>query len=397
MKRLTLLIITFVVALAAPACAAPPAQVTGDAWDYRLKLEELGLPGNWTLGQTDVLTAYDLQSGEVVTPTASLANAQQVYTVQYQPPATSQFGDYTLEIIIYPTAADATSALTAGTPQKDWQRVDSAPTVGEESRVWRFVSPDPSIQQGLFRVDFRHLNVIASVTMLGSSQVLPDANEPLNQARKVLDKIKTGAAPPELAKLRSAQAPDLRTVLLTPKQLAELTAKGEDGWSVNPVLLPGWTNNEDFSTEARGLLDQLGRVTGYQMWLIKPPVAEAKTLDPGAGLFQQVSVYQRAESTANGLKAMVGLQGAKERPEPPHVGEAARAWNALVPYKLPDGEQAVIAATEISFRVGPYVASIQLQSQPVTDPRSTAILKENYDLAVKLAQALEQNLRAAKP
>ncbi len=397
MKRLNLLIIVFLATFALTACAAP-TRIMGDAWDYQLKVEELGLPGVWTLGEANLLTAYDLQAGGIVTPTASLANAQQVYTVHYQPSESSQFGDYTLEIVIFPSVADADFALNVETLSEEWRRVESAPSLGDASRVWSFVSPDDTIKQGLFRVDFRYLNAIVSVTLLGSANVLPDATEPLNQARKVLAKLQAAAEPPQLSRLRSAQTPDLRTLLLTQLQLAEVVPANGSAWSVNPRLLPGWTNNEDFgSKEAQQLLQQLGRVTGYQMWLVKPPAAEAASIDPGAGLFQQVSAYQRADATANGLQSMIGIQGAAEASPPPPVGEAARAWRALVPSKQSNGAEAVIAATEISFRVGQYVASVQLQSQLITDVSSPAVLNENYDLAVKLAQALEQNLRATKP
>lgn len=396
MKRNLLSLSTAIISILLSACAAP-TQVTGDAWDYQLKVDELGLRGNWALGEAELFTAHDLHAEGVVTSTASLANAQQVYIVHYQSPASSEFGDYTLEIVRYPSTADAELALSAEALPEEWHLVDT-PALGDASRVWQFNSPDTTLNQGLYRVDFRHLNVIVSVTMIGSAKILPDHTEPLNQARKVLAKLQAAPEPPQLSRLRSAQTPDLRTLLLTQSQLGGVIPPTGSAWSVNSRLLPGWTNNEDFaSQEARQLLDQLGRITGYQMWLVKPPAEDSKDSDPSAGLFQQVSAYQRADSTANGLKAMIGLPGAAELSEPPRVGEAARAWNTLIPRKLSDGREAVIAATEISFRTGPYVASLQLQSQPITNTSSTAVLKENYDRAVKLAQALANNLDKAKP
>jgi hypothetical protein len=209
----------------------------------------------------------------------------------------------------------------------------------------------------------------------------------------VLAKMQAGAEPPALRRLEAAGAPDLRGLLLTQAQLAEIDQAFGERWGLSDEYLAAWTDNADFSPEARSVLDRLGRIAGYQMYLVKPVAADEQGLVSSAALFQQVSAYRRAESTPDGLRAMIGLEGAQEAPDPPPVGEGARAWSGLL--KTRDSDE-TLAVSEISFRVGRYVATVQLQSPPLDEgPAQQAMRQTNLALAIRFAEALAENLRAA--
>lgn len=367
------------------ACAVSPTQVSGDAWDYRLLPEEL--PAGWALGGQNLYTDADPEFADA----ASLKNARQLYSASYRPPQSSQYADFTLDIILYNAPADAQAGLSAEALGDEWESLSTA-TIGDESRVWHFRNPAEATNQNLYRVDFRYLNAIGSVSMFATAEALPNADEVVSHARKVLAKMQAERLPKALEKLQAAQLPDLRTLLLTQAQLREAVG-GEAVWSLNNLLLPGWINNEDFpNAEAQQTLNRLGRITGYQMWLVKPPIEGQTVVDPAVGVFQQVSVYQQTESTGQGLQAMVGLPGADEQKDPPAIGEGARMWSALIPQEPGKSNSPVIATSEISFRAGRYIASVQLQSQPISDASSLTVLKQNHDLAIILAETLAKNL-----
>jgi hypothetical protein len=390
MKRLLLTLIMFGLA----ACALQPAQVSGDAWSYRLLPEDL--PAGWALSGQDLYTASDFAAVAPITGTTGLTNALQLYSARYRPPQNSQFADFTLDIIVYASTAEAQAALKVEALGDEWEQVEAA-LLGDESRVWHFRNPAEATNQNLYRVDFRYLNAIGSVSLFGAAEVLPNPDEAVSHARKVLAKMQAAPQPKALEKLQAAQLPDARALMLTPAQLKAALSDGVD-WSLNNLLLPGWVNNEDFpNAEAQKTLNELGRVTGYQMWLVKPPVEGQATLDPAVGLFQQVSVYQPAANTAAGLKAMVGLPGTDELKDSPAIGEGARMWSALVPQDPNNRQTAFIATSEISFRAGRYLASVQLQSQPINDVTSLTVLRQNHDLAIVVAEALAKNLESAKP
>jgi hypothetical protein len=372
----------------------PATRVTGDAWDYGLHPEDM--PAEWTFGGQTVLTAHELSASIGLTPTASLNNAQQLYRQRYEPPTLSQFVEFTLQIVLYNETADAAAGMSAEAPGEGWERLD-APGLGDESRVWGYTSEEASADQTLFRVDFRHLNAIASVTMLGTRQVMPDATEPLSYARKILDKFKAEPEPPELGRLRAAQAPDLRTLLLSQTQIAQLDSHLGERWTTNTLILPGWTNNEDFSTEAaRTTLNQLNRITGYQMFLLKSLTATESQTDTVANLFQQVSLYGGPRDAGQGLQAMVGVPDAPELEQAPAAGEAARQWVALLKRTQADGEEFIVAISEIDFRVGRYVASVQVQTRPLREYEQELEKARAARLSLALAQQLAENLQAAE-
>jgi hypothetical protein len=385
--------------LALTACAAQPTVVSGDAWSYRLLPEEL--PAGWAIASQDVYTAADLNAviGTVtpITGTTGLSKAAQLYSARYRPPESSQYADFTLDVIRYNSIAEAQEGMSLEALGAEWEQVLGV-TLGDESRIWRFRNPPDTPDQGLYRVDARYRNAVVSVSMLGAATVLPNPDEVVSRTRQVLAKLQAAPQPPALEKLQTAQLPDLRPLLLTPAQIQAATG-GQGEWSLNNLLLPGWVNNEDFSSaEARATLDRLGRLTGYQLWLIKPPADEGQSAaEPAVGLFQQVSAYRRADSAASGLQAMIGLSGVSEAKDAPAIGNGARLWNALIPQDRSNPQTALIATTEISFRAGQYVASVQLQAQPGSNPAASALLQQNRDLAIALAQALAEKLRTVQP
>jgi len=381
------------------ACAAPaPALVRGDAWDYRLTATDL--PAEWTLTDQTFQTAAEISqpaptdpAAPVVTdtvPAASLNNATQLYTARYTPPENSPYADLTLQVLLYQAAVDAQAGLSAENPGADWVPVD-APTIGEQSRVWRYQAPASDVQQGLYRVDFQYLNAVGSLTMFGSSVVLPGPDEPLRYAQLVLDKFKTGAEPAALRELGQAGLPDLRTRLLGQAQLAALDAAYGERWIISDQYLGSWTLNADFGDEARATLDRLQRVAGYQLYMVKPLNSAEFAEVAGAALFQQVSAYRQAASTARGLQALIGLPDTPELAAPPSVGEGTRAWSAVK--GTVDGQR--LAITEISFSIDRYVATVQLQSPPLgAEADSGQALADNLALARELAEALAGNLTA---
>lgn len=401
MKRNLLLLLGLCALAGLAACASPaPSLVRGDAWDYRLTTTDL--PPGWTLTDQTVQTAIDLSrpapadsAAPVVTdtvPAASLHNLDQLYTVRYTPPDNSAYADLTLQILLYRATADAQASVSAENPGADWVLVE-APTIGEQSRVWRYQTPQADIHQGLYRVDFRYLNTVGSLTMFGSDVALPGPDEPLRYAQLVLDKLKAGAEPAALRQLLSAKLPDLRTRLLDQAQLAALDPAFGERWIVSDQYAGSWTLNADFGDEAQATLDQLGRVAGYQLYLVKPLNSDEFAQVAGAALFQQVSAYRQASATARGLASMIGLPDTAELVAPPSVGEDTRAWSTL---KTSTAGQ-TLAVTEISFALGRYVATVQLQSPPLgAGVDQQQALADNLAQAQTLAEALAGNL-AAEP
>lgn len=377
------------------ACAPrAPELVLGDAWNYTLRAADL--PAGWTFSAQSVLTAEDVARAltpvtDTVTTTVnspSLAKVTQLYTARYTPPTASEYSEFTLQILLYPSAADARSSLSAEDPGAGWTKVE-APAVGEQSQVWRYQEWLTDTSQGLYRVDFRYWNAVGSVTMFGSALALPGPAEPLEYAQKVVEYFKTGADPEGLRQLRAAGRPDVRAQLLTQRQLAALDPAFGERWVVSDQYFGAWTLNADFGGEASATLDRLGRVSGYQLYLVKPVEPKEYGGVSGAALFQQVSVYREASAAPNGLKALVGLAGAPELADPPAVGEGRRAWSRVA--EIADGSS--IAVTEISFYVGQSVATVQLQSAPLPKTADPAVkLSENLALAAAFAQQLAANL-----
>jgi len=371
------------------ACQAPAVtRVNGDAWEYALLLEDV--PADWTFEGQSLQTAYDLALSQPVTVTESLKDVQQLYSQRYVPPPSSEYAELDLDILIYGSVEQAQAGLRAEKMNAEWEIV-SAPTVGDESQVWRYKNTPETPNQGLYRVDFRYLNAIGSVTLFGSSKVVPNADEAIAYAQKVLEKMKAEALPASLAKLQSANRPDVRALLLTQEQLKALDPVLGERWQVSAERLGGWTDNAEFGEPASGVLNRLGRLTGYQLYMAKALSESERNDSVGFMLFQQISVYPDAATAAKGLQVMVGVPNAPELTARTAVGDGTRWWSTALVNK---NSQDTIALTEINFFVGPYVASVQLQSSPrPQNTDMTQVLAENEKLATAMALKLAENLR----
>jgi hypothetical protein len=389
-----------VAALVAAAVAAfslwrlPASLVEGDAWDYRLKPDEM--PAGWLLDGQSVMLPHNLAAAPLeVDGPAVFTNLRQLYSARYTPPPDSAYAEFTLEVLIYNAVADAQAALSAETLSENWERIEG-PTVGEQSVIWQYRDPTAVVDQNLYRVDFRYRNAIVSVALFGQKTAVPDATEALAYARRILAKLQAGPVPRALQQFQSRQLPDPRPLLLM-SELPRLDPDFGERWEVNSQYLGAWTENEDFDAAGRAVLERLGRLGGYQLYLLKPLSAEEQAQTPGAAyaLFQQVSVYGSEENAPRGLDAMIGLQGVTEATQPPAVGDRARLWSAL----LSRSETSeTIAITEVNFVVGRYVATVQLQTAPLpADADRAAILSANQQRAITWAQALAEKLRTARP
>jgi hypothetical protein len=383
------------IGVAAFSLLRPPVTlIEGDAWAYGLTADEL--PAGWTFDEHGVQLPHNLLGAQAQgSNSAQFNNIRQIYSARYLPPENSNYADFTLEVLIYNIVADAQAALTAEAPGENWERTEG-PAIGDQSVIWRYNDPTTVADQNLYRVDFRYLNAIGSVTLFGTTQAVPNAEEALNYARRVFAKMQANPVPPALQQLQSRQLPDPRPLLLM-SELPRLDPNFGDRWEVNPQYLGTWTENEDFDAEGRAALQRLGRLTGYQLHLLKPLSAEEQARNPEAAyaVFQQVSVYGSAENAPRGLAAMIGLQGAIEAPQPPAIGDRARLWSTLLRRR---DTNATIAITEINFVVGRYVATLQVQTAALpADADQNAALNANQQRAIAWAQVLAEKLRTVNP
>ena len=376
-----------------------PTHLSGNTWDYTILPGEV--PEDWTLVRHGVITPHDVAQENIeleasVTETVSLKNMVQLYYARYEPPHLSRYLDFTIQIILYQTGADAQIALAEGAPTEAGWESTAVPRIGDETRAWRFVSSDPTISQNLYRVDFRFLNGVASVTMIGTADALPDIDEPAGYAQKIYGKMVNKATPTEVQRLRAAAMPDLRDVLLSQGDIARLDDDLGGRWQVDPRFLPQWTPTDEMSTEAqRQVLKQLGRVSGYQMFLVKALSNAEKQKTTSEGLFQQVSAYARPDAAEQALTLMIGLEQVQAFPIPPDVGDQARAWGGLLSSTGSDGKDITLAVNEIDFQVGRYVGSIRLQSRPLAESEYQSGQTQNLQLAIKLAAGLAAKMQAA--
>jgi hypothetical protein len=287
--------------------------------------------------------------------------------VSYQPPDTSPYADFTCQVILYQTDTDAQAALSAEDPGVEWESAP-APDVGDEARLWHFKNTDPSVSENIYRVDFRYLNGIASATLMGTAQAVPDSKEVTGYAGKMLDKMKKAATPADLKSLQSAGLGDLRPYLLTQAQVAQADLHLGDRWLWATEQLPGWTPTNIMSEGAQKALAPLGRVTGYQMYFYKSlSQKELMEVFPVL-LFQQVTAYKQAANAQKGLDMMRGISELEEFASPPKIGDGqTHGWKGELSSTQTDGTKVVVAVSELDFRVGNYVASVKLQSRPLTD------------------------------
>ena len=375
-----------------------PTHLSGDPWDYTILPVEM--PKDWTLVKHGVVTPHDVAQQNIetdapLTDSVSLKNFVQLYYAKYEPPPLSHYLDFTLQIILYQSEADAQAALTEGAPSEaGWESL-TAPTVGDETKAWRFLTDDPTISQNIYRVDFRFLNGVGSVTMIGTRDALPNIDEPVSYARKIQNKMLTKATPKEIQRLRALVMPDLRNVLLSQDDLAKLDDYLGGRWQIDARLVPQWTPTDKIQGEQeQKVLQQLGRVSGYQMFLVKALAAAEKEKNAPAGLFQQVTVYQRPDAAAQALKLMIGLEKVQELPPPTEIGDQTRAWGGVLTTNDTD-PPITVAVNEFDIKVGRYIGSIRLQSRPLAESELQAGQIANLQFALKLAQGLAAKMQEA--
>lgn len=360
--------------------------LSGDAWDYALQPADLG---DWQLVNQSVVTPHDFAPTGPLTTTSNLATLTQMYYAQYDAPSASAYLHLALQIILYPNDAQAQAALAAENPGAEWQSLQPGVIIGNASRLWHYGTAEAD-SASIYRLDFRYLNSVSSLSVIGTpagSRV----QDVIAYAEKIFAHMKKSALPPELKRLQAAGLPDLRALLLSQAQVNETTGD----WQIWSESLPCWTPTDKLQTEtARRELGRLGRITGYQMYLYNPQSQIDATGGVSYVLIQQISAYQNAENAQAALKMLSGLEQIKEQPAAPLVGDAARGWVGLMATEA-DGSPAIIAAGEIDFRVGRYVASVRVQSRPLETTEQDAALAENWERTTRLGQMLAANLAAS--
>lgn len=381
-------------ALAWNNLTTPTRTITGDVWDYRLLPADAGEA--WTLSDQTVLDVSQLQSSEVATATVNVPGLRSLYTGSYVAGSDNpDLNDLGVRVLLFDTTDNASTALQGESLGEGWAILEGSVPGADESRVWRYTDPDPAFVQSVVRVDFRVLNAIGSVSMLGTALGVPDATQAIAYASKIAATMREKPTPVELQSTGLlATTPDPRSYLLSPAQLAEVDAQLGDRWLINTTQLPSFTTNSDFPEPAKALLDRAGRLLGYQSYWVKGISRDEEARTIGVLLFQQVSVYQNAEGAATGLSAMAGLSAANEIKPGPAIGDAARKWALITePGQNPDGQSSVI---ELNFRVGRYVASVQVTSRAVGNREAAVTLSGPNDaLAEALARRLAENLTQA--
>ncbi len=367
-------------------------RVSGDPWQYRLTNEDLRADG-WQILRQEVQTPADLAAIGALTSTLSLQNVELVYLARYLPPETgSDFVDLTQQVLLYDSPESAAAALANDNPGEGWTRQTGNTVAGaDDSQVWSYTSPDPTIEQGLYRVDARVLNAVTSIVLLGTAEGVPDASRAMGYTALAVAKMRAEPVPTAIAPQPwGGQAPDLRPLLLTEDQLAQVDPDFGDRWQLNTNLLPSWTENSDFPPEAQAVFGRTGRLVGYQAYYVKSVSAAEEADVVGLLLFQQVTAYASTDGASQGLRSMIGIPTAPEQNPPPAVGDEARAWTATT---QPEANRNAQAVTEINFRVGRYVASIQLTSRQVpANGDLVGVSGLNQALALQLARVLAANL-----
>ncbi len=374
---------------------AQPSLITGDAWDYRLHPTDVG--ESWSLSDQVVMDVAQLSATDVATSTLNVPGLMELYTESFSAAADRpEITELGVRVLRFATIDDADTALNAETLGEGWAKIGGTVPAADVAQVWGYTDPDPTLQQGVYRVDFRVLNVIGSVSILGSADGVPDPAQAIAYAGKMVERMRSQATPPELKSTGFFQAapPDLRPLLLNPAQLAEIDTQFGDRWLINTNQLPSFTSNNEFSAAALPVLEKAGRLLGYQSYWVKgiTQVEEAQTT--GVLLFQQVSVYNSTAGATTGLNAMAGLSANSEITPGPAIGDAGRKWVIVTqPGVNPNGQSAVV---EINFRVGRYVASIQITSRPVANESAAIAVSGPTDaLAEALAHKLAENLGQA--
>ncbi len=359
-----------------------PTFVSGDPWTYNLTDKDL--PEGWTQVSSNIETAYDLSRDGGQVP----AGLKDVHSVQFSQPTAVDVFDITSQVLIYDSVDSAQASFAGETPGDEWETVASSQKVGEATTVWRFKTGTDAPDQATYRIDTRVLNAIVSLTATGTTDGMPNETIALKYAGTVASKIQQGAKPEELDKLGSQ--PDLRGLLLTQSELAGIDSDQGELWVFNSALQPGWTPNSAFDNPAG--MDQLGRLTGYQAWLIKPVTIEELKPETAVSLFEQVTVFKSPENAKAILNKMVGLEsGAWEAV--PQVGDSAKGWTKIVDVSSTSAGSGAVVSTEISFTQGSYTGSIRVETSVVKEAEIAGARTANEALASQLALALAESIK----
>ncbi|MBI4316086.1 MAG: hypothetical protein HY679_09125 [Chloroflexi bacterium] len=400
MKRLITWIFIAVAIVAAIVVAAlvlrkpTPALVVGDPWDYALTLSDLS--PKWEVSNSEIQTAYDVAQPAVPAATAdpvsnpsSQSGLQKIYFIDFTNQTASDIFFISSQVVIYDTPQSAQAALAAEAPGQEWEKFTPSQTIGDGTIAWHLLPKEDAPQQAAYRVDFRYLNAIGSVGVTGTNETIVDDKQAQAYAVKVFDKMKKAAQPEALKLLVDGGQPDLRPLLLTQSELAGLDPNVGRPWTYDSRLLPAWTPNSALS-DPQGVA-RFGRLMGYQVYMIKLLGPDDTHAIFSGGLLQQVTAYAQADKAQQILEHMAGLE-IGPWPTPPQVGDSARGWSdTLHPQEAPSQ---TVAVTEIDFRVGTYIASIRLQTLPLTAAEIADAGEANRQLARKLALALADKLRA---
>lgn len=359
-----------------------PTFVSGDAWTYNLT--EKDLPEGWAQTNASIETAYDLSQAGNQVP----VGLEEVHSVQFSHPTAVDVFNLTSQVLIYDSTDNAQAALTKETPGEEWDPVTVSQKLGEATTVWHLKTAEDAPDQATYRVDARVLNAIVSLTATGTKEGMPTEAVVMSYAGKVVGKIQQGAKPEELGKL--GDHTDLRTLLLTQSEIATIDSYQGDLWVFNSALQPGWTPNSAFANPAG--MDQLGRVMGYQAWLIKPVTNEELKPETAVSLFEQVTVFNSPENAQAILDKMVGLEDGAWTAAP-KVGDSAKGWTKVVDASSTSAGSGVVVSTEISFRQGIYTGSIRIETSAVKEADIEHARAANELLANQLAVALVNNLK----
>jgi len=370
-----------------------PTVLMGDAWDYTLSAEDLG--ASWSENDQSFQTLYEmtqpinLPNEPTSVPSPIQPGIQSSYYVDMSDTSSREAFVMTSQVVIYDSSLSAQTALNMESPGEEWEKINASQTVGDATLLWHLRPiPESSPDQSTYRIDFRYLNAIHSLAVTGRREASLDGKLAFSFAKKALEKMQRNAVPESLKILNDAQRTDLRSVLLTQRDLSSLDPKFGNRWVYDDRALPMWTPNSLF-TDSKSL-DAFGRVMGYQAMMIKAIAPEEASPSISAGLFQQVTAYRDANNAQKILDKMEGLGGGAWG-KPPEVGDSARGWSTI---SKTEGEASRLAAvTEISFRVGAYVASVRTQTMPILESQGLAASEANREIAQKFALSFAGKLK----
>ncbi|MBM4424356.1 MAG: hypothetical protein FJ030_13375 [Chloroflexi bacterium] len=385
---ITALIVAGVVIGAIVISNRPPSSLDGDPWDYNIM--ESDLPEGWSVSSADLQTAYDVAREGAL---SAMADMRASHFIEFAEPTAGDVFYLTSQVVLFDSAEAAKAAMAAEAASEEWEKIEGSRTVGDETVVWRLKPVADAPEQVSYRADFRYLNGVVSVAMTGTVGAVKDDGPVLVYAGKVWAKMRELARPDALDVLSNARHPDLRGLVLSQNDLAQADPNFGDRWVFNSSLLPSWTPNSGFP-DPDGMA-KLGRVMGYQVYLVKPLTDDELKSEFSTGLFQQATAFTSAENAEQTLAKMVGLEGGLWT-NAPTIGESAKGWTQEYQSQGTSAGSGVVAATEITFRVGTYIGSIRIQTSPVIQPKSLEARASNEHLAQLLANALAEKLKNAE-